>query len=403
MTEIVWAIPTAIAITGGLLIAAIVVLIVRVRQRTPRAQAAAARAVDEAEAALLRLDDAANDLDLAFDAADALPTGDAPADLRRARASALRARDRAFVDVASLRSGAAVPTTRRADADRLRGAIEAHLTRIEATREPLSAWSRSHRSPTELIDAARRRRDETAETAGDPAPLVRALSDRFDADDWRDAAFSARAGIDALTEADAEIALASAHLADADAVASHVRRSVEATRRAERHLHAVEDAHRIALQAADNVAVELAAARAELHAAIDVATARPEACAPDATARLRTAARDLEAAAGDAVRRPRGSVETVARMREARDELVGEALSARTRLELARAALPGTLACARAALAAAEARADVLPITARLRLDAARRELAAARTATDPARALSNARAAWHAVTRETV
>ncbi|MDQ1123909.1 hypothetical protein [Microbacterium trichothecenolyticum] len=399
MTEIGWALPAAIALTGVLAIAAIIVLIVRVRRRTPQAQATAARAVDEAEAALLRLDDAANDLDLAFDAADALPTGDAPADLRRARASALRARDRAFVDVASLRAATVVPTKRRADAERLRAVLEAHLGRIEATREPLEAWSRRHRGPAELIDAARRRRDETVETAGDPGPLVRALSDRFDDEDWRDAAFSARAGIDALAEADAEIALATAHLADTDAVAFHVRRCVDATRRAGRHLHALEDAHRIALQAADNVAAELSAARTELRAATEVATARPEACAPDAAARLREAAHDLEAVSTRADRHPRASVETVARAREMRDELVGEAVSARTRLELARAALPGTLACARAALATAEARTEPLPIDARLRLDAARRELAAARTAIDPAQALANARAAWHAAT----
>ena len=82
----------------------------------------------------------------------------------------------------------------------------------------------------------------------------------------------------------------------------------------------------------------------------------------------------------------------------------------RRRLEAARAALPGTLACARAALAAADAR-DALRDDVRLaasdgesrialllRLERARRHLAEARVATDAMTALAAARAAWAAV-----
>lgn len=398
MTDVAWAIPAAIALTGGLLVAAIVVLVVRVRHRSPRAQAAAAEAVTAAEAALLDLDDAVDSLDIAFEAADALPAGDAPADLRRAYTAAQRARDRGFSDVSSLRRGAVVPARRRVEAERLRAGLVSQLARVEETRTQLAAWSTAHRTPAALVAAARRRRDEAVTSAGDPAPLLAALGDRFDADDWRDAALSARAGHAALIEADTEIDRAAARDADVATVMMHLHRSTDATRRAGRHLRAVEDSHRIALQAADNVTAELAAARAELGAAIELATARADACAPGAQARLLSAVRDLDDAAAHAPRRPRTAVETVARVREVRDDALGEAPSTRHRLEVARTALPGTLACARAALAAADAREGVLAIDARLRLETARRELAAARAATDAVVALANARAAWHAV-----
>ncbi|MGR2125651.1 hypothetical protein ACUX68_24825, partial [Salmonella enterica] len=93
----------------------------RARRRSPRAAAAASEARSAAEAALARLDDAVNELDVAFEAADA---GEAPADLRRALAAALRGRDRGFEEVAALATSTRIPAQRRADAVRLRDDLE---------------------------------------------------------------------------------------------------------------------------------------------------------------------------------------------------------------------------------------------------------------------------------------
>lgn len=398
MSDVTWAVPTALAIVGTLLVIAVVVVIVRSRRRSPRARAAAEIARGAAAEALLRLDDAATDLDVAFEASGALVDSESTTALRRSRAAALRARDRGFTDVAALSASTAIPARRRLDAEAVRAHLDQHLARIEATRTDLAAWARAHGTPADRVRSARTRRDELVSTSGDPAPLIDALRARFDEHDWSDAAEAARDAAEALAEVDHALD-AAAHAGDPAEVDRLVHAATGALRRAARQLREVEDAHRIAFQAAGNAAGEVAAARAELAAADEVARVRPDACAPDAAARLHAAAADLESAAAGVDRRPRAAIETVARVREVRDDVLGDAPSARHRLEAARAALPGTLACARAALAAAEARGDDPSIDARLRLDSARRELAAARAATDAGQALANARAAWRAAT----
>ncbi|WP_457825460.1 hypothetical protein, partial [Staphylococcus aureus] len=83
-SDLSWALPASIALLATLLVTGVVTLVVRARRRSPRAAAAASEARSAAEAALARLDDAVNELDVAFEAADA---GEAPADLRRALAA----------------------------------------------------------------------------------------------------------------------------------------------------------------------------------------------------------------------------------------------------------------------------------------------------------------------------
>ena len=120
MSDIGWTLPASLALLAALGVVAVVALIVRARRRSPRAAAAAAAERAAAESALLRLDDAATDLDIAFEAADVLGDDDAPTDLRRARAAALRGRDRGFAEVAALASSTRLPSDRRAEAVRLR-------------------------------------------------------------------------------------------------------------------------------------------------------------------------------------------------------------------------------------------------------------------------------------------
>lgn len=392
MPDLAWVVPAAIALLVAALVVGAIVVAVRFSRRSPRARAAAALAVTEAAHALLRLDDAVDELDVAFRAADAMDAADEPTDLRRSRAAAVRARDRGFADVSRLEADTGIAARRRDAARRLRVQLDEQVERVARTRTHLAEWERTHRTAAELLAATRRRRDELLETTGDPEPLLAALRDRFSTEDRDDAETAARAASGAIHDVDAALDRAAA-----DPEGGHLAAATAALGRAERQLRAVEDAHRIALQAADNADAELAAARAEIEAATELASRRPGDAAPDAAERLRSAALDLEGAAVDAAHRPRRAIATVARVRETRDEVLADAMNPRQRLEAARAALPGTLACARAALATADARSSAAPIADRLRLEHARRHLAAARAATDAERALAEARAAWHA------
>lgn len=385
--------PIGIVLVAALVVAAAVVIAVRAHRRSPRARAAADDAVAHAAEALVRLDDAVEGLDVAFEAVDALDAPDAPTELRRARTAAHRARDRGFADVSALDDRSAVPARRRDDARRVAQDLDASRARVDALQVRLDEWTAASRSPAALRDAAKARRDDIVAATGDPEPLLAALRQRFDAPDWIDAQRAADAAAASLSVADAAL-----HDADADPSLENLRRAIAALRRAARHGRAVEDAHRIAFQAADNADDELAAARDELDAALAIIAARPAQCAPSAGETVREAVRELDTAAAAAARRPREAVATVAHVREVRDRALGEAANARQRLEAARAALPGTLACARAALAAADARDDAPIIEDRLRLERAREKLAAARAATDAEEALANARAAWHAI-----
>lgn len=421
MPDLAWAAPTAIALVAAALVVAVVVIAVRVQRRSPHSRAAAGQAVSGAAAALLALDDDVDDLDLAFEAADALDADDVPTELRRARTTAHRARDRGFGDLLVLEADTGVAARRRDQARRFHEALDAQRKQVSAVRTRLAEWERENRSPAGLLAAARRRRDDLVATSGDPEPLVDALRARFDDDDWSGAAVATDRARNALADADDAL-----RRAEGDVEGGHIVRATVALRLAARYLREVEDGHRIALQAAGNADAEVAAARAEIREAIDVATARPEACRPGAAERLRAAAVELDDAAAAASRRPREAVATVARVREERDELLDAAVSMRRRVEAARTALPGTLACARAALAAAETVAEAAPrataetpdgtaihaadekrdgapndadrIAQRLRVERARRHLAEARAATDATQALTAARAAWSAL-----
>lgn len=389
MSDLPWALPASIALLAALLVAGVVVLVVRALRRSPRAAVAASEARAAAETALVRLDDAATQLDVAFDAVGA---PDPPTELRRERSAALRSRDRGFVEVAALATSTRLPAQRRVDAVRLREALDRRTAAAERTRERLAEWTRAHGSTASRVAAARARRDEIARASGDPARLVADARDRFDDGEWADADRADR-------EARAALARVDAALSDPDTTDAGVFEASAALRRADRLFRAIEDAHRFVVQAEENAVAEVTAARAELAEALEIAAARPDECAPDAADRLRAADSELRTATEGLPRRPRTAIEVVARVRETRDDALGDAPTPRRRLEAARAALPGTLACARAAVAATEAFADAPPIQERLRLDAARRELAAARSAQDAFVALASARAAWRAVT----
>ncbi|MFJ4036960.1 hypothetical protein ACIPVB_02650 [Microbacterium sp. NPDC090007] len=396
MTEIPWLVPAAVALGVAAVLVLAVVVMVRVHRRSPRMRAAAQTALQQATEALGGLDDAVDDLDVAFEAFDGVEASDVPAELRRARASAQRARDRGFAEVLDLRADTSVAAARRDRAGQLRQSLRTQTERAAAANQQFGEWARTHRDVALLYATARRRREAVVAAAGDPEPLLAALRDRFDPADRREAERAAGAASTALSAADDALSYDDA---------AHLLAATRALRRAARCLRAVEDEHRIAVQAAANAATEIDAARAELTDAVSAAAARPEACAPDAPVRLRDAMATLDDAAARSARRPREAIATVARARAARDVAVHGALTPRRRLEAARAALPGTLACARAALATAEAgdaASDARPsIARRLDLEDARRHLATARAETDAAPALEAARAAWRALSAD--
>lgn len=412
MPDLGWVVPVAVAVTATVFVVLVTILAVRALHRSPRARAAADRAVADVAVALLALDDAVRDLDLDVETADAADSPDVPAELRRARSAAHRARDRGYDDLLALEADTGPAARRRNLARTIRASLDAHRRAVADARVRFGEWARAHRTAAHLLDAVRRRRDELVASAGDSGPLVASLRARFDEVDWAGAAAASTVAAQELTGVDAALVRAAE-----DPEGDHLRAATAALHRSERALRGVEDDHRIALQAADNVEAEMAAARAELQAAIAVATSRPGDCRPGAAERLRSASAALEDAAASGARRPREAIATVARVREERDDLLGDAVSTRRRLEAARIALPGTLACARAAFASAEtqevtvdARAADAPSSAkstdddrerlerRLRLERARRHLAEARAATDATRALSAARDAWSAL-----
>ncbi|ODU52208.1 MAG: hypothetical protein ABT07_01385 [Microbacterium sp. SCN 70-10] len=252
MSDISWALPASIALLAALLIAGGVVVVVRARRRSPRAAAVAAAARSAAEAALLRLDDDATELDVAFEAADALTGDDTPTDLRRSRAAVLRGRDRGFAEVAALATSTRLPAQRRVDAVRLRDDLERRIAATGDARDRLAAWARTHGSVTSRVVAARARRAEIARTSGDPARLVAEARSRFDETEWADADRADREARAALAHADAALDAADAVIDDPATADARVLEASIALRRAGRLLRAVEDAHRIVLQAAES-------------------------------------------------------------------------------------------------------------------------------------------------------
>jgi hypothetical protein len=152
--------------------------------------------------------------------------------------------------------------------------------------------------------------------------------------------------------------------------------------------------HRLVTQASAALPDELDTARGAIRQALGVR----EQLEPDASARLGEAIGQAEKTLGlletDAARRPTATVDAIARLRDRLDLALGDARTAQQRLRGARTALPGTIAAAMNALGHAEASVSGAGADARVRLAAAREEIANARRLTDPVEALDAARRA---------
>src|ERR671910_3673111 len=91
-----WAVPALVVFGVTALTIAVLAWAIRRARRSPRARAAADRVRVRAGAALVRLDDAVDELDLEVGLSGALYGGGAPAALRRARLTPQHVRDAAF-------------------------------------------------------------------------------------------------------------------------------------------------------------------------------------------------------------------------------------------------------------------------------------------------------------------
>ncbi|WP_309069341.1 hypothetical protein [Microbacterium sp.] len=397
LDPLTWIIPALVVFGSAAVLALAVAAAVRHARRGPGARRRAADAVERTGVALVQLDDAIDELELEVGLSGALYGGGAPASLRRARMTAQHTRDDAFATYRALTDPDAPPlAVERASRDLVRR-IERAMTSIETARREHQSWIDAHVSAADQISAAERHLADLRSRMGDPDALLRELAQRAERDEWIDAVRAAGAARAAIADAEAHIAAARAEAADPSRSALDDLSAAErALRNADAASRALEETHRLVIQAGLAVSDELSAA----HGAIRSATAIRSALPADASDRLgeeiRRASAELARIAPIAARRPVSANEAIARVRERLDAALADARTAQQRQRGARSALPGTLAAARSAVHRAEAALprQAAQLDARVRLDAARQELAEARQMQDPVAALDAARRA---------
>ncbi len=392
-----WAIPavTVFAVAG--IAVAVIAWAVRASRRSPRARAAAESLRREAGVALVRLDDAVDELELEIGLSGALYGGDAPTSLRRTRMTAQHVRDAAFEDYQALsRAGMPPAEIRRGSARISQRATEA-LALITRARAEHAEWMRANVSAADQVSAAQTRLDSLRASMGDPAALVAELSARFAEEEWREASRAAYAAVSEAEDARAHLSAGAAKAVDpTQSALVDLAAAERSIRRAENDARILEESHRLVTQAAQALPDEFAAARAALRQGLTTRESLPPAEAERLGAELRSIEAELTTLETDAERRPTRTIDRIARLRDRLDIALGDARTAQQRLRGARTALAGTVAAARNAIASAEASIahTSAGADARARLASAQRELAAARQAQDPVTALDAARRA---------
>lgn len=393
-TLVAWAVPALIVFGSAAAFGALAIWALRRSRRSTRARGRAEVHRRAAGVALVRLDDAVEEMDLEVALSGALYDGSAPPALRRATMTAQHARDSAFDDFRGLTS-ATHPDEIRRVARIVRSRSDAATATVTRARSEHDEWMRAHVSAESQIDAARERLRQLSTESAAPAVLVAALAERWDTSEWADAERDAASASAALADAERLIDDAADRAGDPTQSALTALADAErALRTAHAAARRVEERHRLVTDAATAVDDEVAAARTALRSALSVRDALEPADAERLGAELRAVEGALTDLEPGARRRPTATVDAVARLRDRLDLALGDARTAGQRLRGARTALPGTLAAARDAIARAEPRAARAGADARTRLGAAQRELAAARGAQDPVSALDAARRA---------
>ena len=392
-----WGVPALVVFAVTAIAIAVLVWAVRAARRSPRARAAAQAARIEAGAALVRLDDEVDELDLEVGLSGALYGGNAPTSMRRARMTAQHLRDAAFEDYRAASAPDASPVDVRKISARIQKSANDALATISRARAEHTEWMRANVSAIDQVSAAQSRLQALRASMGDPAALVADLSSRFAEEEWREASRAASAAVSEAEDARAHLAAAAAQASDPTrSPLAELAAAERSLRRAENDARILEESHRLVTQAAQAVPGEFEAARGALRQAMTTRESLPTAEGERLAHEIRAVDAELTALERDAARRPTRTIDRIARLRDRLDLALGDARSAQQRVRGARTALPGTIAAARNAIAHAEASVahSSVGADARVRLISAQRELAAARQATDPVAALDAARRA---------
>ncbi len=392
-----WAVPALVVFGITAIAVAVIVWAIRASRRSPRARAAADALRAQAGVALVKLDDAVDELDLEVGLSGALYGGGAPASLRRARLTAQHVRDASFEDYRGTSEPNTTPDEIRRIAARIERRSTEALATISAARAEHAGWVLANVSAASQIAAARTRLAALRASMGDPAALVAELSSRYDEDEWSDASRAARAAVDGADEAERHLEAAARNADDPSRTALvELAKGERSLRRAESEARTLEETHRLVTQAAQAVPGEFAAARTALRQASATREQLESTDAARLGGELRVIDAELTQLETDAARRPTRTIDRIARLRDRLDLALGDARTAQQRIRGARTALPGTLAAARNAVAHAEASVAHTRASAdaRSRLVSAQRELASARQAQDPVEALDAARRA---------
>ncbi|GAA1467035.1 hypothetical protein [Microbacterium thalassium] len=392
-----WLIPALVVFGVTAIAVAVTVWAVRRARRSPRARAAAEPVRAAAGVELVRLDDAVEELELEVGLSGALYGGTAPSSLRRARMTAQHVRDESFDEYRRLGEEGVHPAEVRRGSARIKRRTAEALATIASARRDHAAWVSANVSAPRQVAAGRERLTRLRAEMGDPTALMATLEQRFDEEEWADARRAATAATRAADTAQSLLAEASAAAPDpSTSVLGDLAAAERALRQAEAESRILEETHRLVTQAAQALPGEFEAARAALRQASVTREHLEPADSARLGAEVRALTDQLDALEPQAARRPTRTVDAIARIRDRLDIALGDARTAQQRLRGARTALPGTLAAARQAIAAAEAaitrtRAGA---DARARLLSAQTELAGARQAADPVEALDAARRA---------
>jgi len=392
-----WVVPALVVFGVAAIAVAVIAWAIRAARRSPRARDEADALRAKAGVALVRLDDAVDELDLEVGLSGALYGGGSPASLRRARLTAQHVRDDSFEEYRAISEPDAAPVEIRRVAARIERRSTEALATISAARAAHADWVRANVSAAAQVAAARERLAALRATMGDPAALVAELSSKFAEDEWSDASQAARAAIDHAAEAERLLAAAAQTANDPTRTAlTDLAAAERALRRAEAEARTLEEAHRLVTQAAQAVPGEIAGARTALRQAAITREQLDPADSARLGAELRVIDAELTETEIDATRRPTRTIDRIARLRDRLDLALGDARTAQQRIRGARTALPGTLAAARNALSHAESSVAHTRASAdaRSRLASAQRELASARQLPDPVEALDAARRA---------
>ncbi|GAA3919214.1 hypothetical protein [Microbacterium invictum] len=389
-----WAGPALVVFGAAAVLSTAAIWALRRSRRSPRARAAAEAERTKAGSALVRLDNAVDELDLEVGLSGALYDGTAPPSLRRARITAQRARDDAFEQFRTV-TGHIHPDEVRRVSRLIVTRVDAALGTIEHARREHTDWVSRNVTAGAQLEAARDRATRLRRELGDPEALLTELSARFAPSEWAAAEHATREVVAALAEGDRLLTEAAQHVTDPTrSVLPDLARAERELRRAEVAARTLEENHRLVTDAAMAVGEELETARAALGQAGEVRAKLEPDDAERLGAEMRQIAESLGQWAARAGREPTATVDAVARLRGRLDLAMGDARTAQQRLRGARTALPGSLAAARAAIARAETAVAHAGADARVRLAAAQDELAQARGAADPVAALDAARRA---------